>query len=154
MAHTPKSYGGTGGVYITSLYTPPTPPLAGSDRLLTDVEAAAIFRRKASTIARWRREGGLPYIKGRPCLVRLSVIVEYITNNRHVSGLLDTDNMTLDTERREQSCSHQTNQHQSSSRTETAIGRSDFQSENPTAAAGAVDQYRRAKLISLRRKRS
>lgn len=154
MAHTPKSYGGTGGVYITTLYTPPAPPLAGSDRLLTDAEAAAMFRRKPSTIARWRREGGLPYIKGRPCLVRMSVIVEYITNNLHVSGLLDTDNIALDTERREQSCSQQTRKHQSSQRTEMAIGKSDFPNEKPTAADGAVEQYRRAKLVSLRRRRS
>ena len=48
---------------------------------LTEREVALLLRRSQSTIARWRREGRLPYIPGRPVLID-STDIQTLKNTR------------------------------------------------------------------------
>ena len=63
---------------------------------LTDIEAGALVKRNAETVARWRRCEGLRFVPGRPCLVELKDFLNFLEarkctkHKHHLTSSLST----------------------------------------------------------------
>lgn len=112
---------------------------------ITDEQAAEMICRSPATIANWRRLGKkkpngdldfLPYLKGRPVMIRLSAFMDFLDRHEETKWL--TPELST----------------QSSDETELETGKLPIQSKPARPAEHIREQSRRARLATTRRRQS